>query len=299
MKFQVLFFVIFVTINLVADGALQGTTFVHSGETSTSALDLDAGGRAGWNVAFDRTYRSRTLLGSAIGNGWESALFARLRQLPNGDVEYRDGSGEVWRFVKGSTNYIAPAGLSLKLDATASGWRTLDQKLRITNFDALGRIASESDQFFDGNGGGNVIRYFYDDHGRLGTVVDPVGRVSKLSYFDDCANAQDCFPGLLKEITDWRERKVTFHYDGKGNLTAVDKPEAKNPEYSSFAQTGSNRPAVHYSYKSAGASLQDFVDLASDLETIRDPAGATPRVTFHYYDSGATRDFAHTQDWGP
>jgi RHS repeat-associated protein len=282
----------------VAGGALQATTFLHSGEVLTSALDLDAGGRAGWNVAFDRSYRSRTLLPSFLGNGWESALFARLRQLPNGDVEYRDGSGEIWRFLKTSASYVAPAGLSLKLDATSSGWRLLDQKLRITNFDALGRIVDESDQFFDGNGGGNVIRYFYDDHGRLGTVVDPVGRVSKLSYFDDCTNAQDCFAGLLHEITDWRDRKVTFHYDAKGNLIAVDKPEAKNPEYGSFAQTGSNRPTVHYTYKSAGASLHDFVDLASDLETIRDPADATPRVTFHYDDSGLKRDFVKTQDWG-
>jgi RHS repeat-associated protein len=282
----------------IAGGALQATTFLHSGEVSTSAIDLDAGGRAGWNVAFDRTYRSRTLLSSVIGNGWESALFARLRQLPSGDVEYRDGSGEVWRFTKGNTSYTAPAGLSVKLDATPSGWRMLDQKLRITNFDLLGRIVSESDQFFDGNGGGNVIRYFYDDRGRLGTVVDPVGRVSTLSYSDNCTNTQDCFLGLLHEITDWRQRKVTFHYDGKGNLTAVDKPEAKNPEYGSFAQTGSNRPTVRYEYKSAGTSLQDFVDLASDLKTIRDPAGATPRVTFDYYDRGLKRDFVHTQDWG-
>ena len=282
----------------IAGGALQATTFLHSGEVSIADLDLDAGGRAGWNVAFDRSYRSRTLLSSAIGNGWESALFARLRPLPNSDVEYRDGSGEIWRFVKSGSSFTAPQGLSLKLDATSSGWRMLDQKLRITNFDPLGRMVSESDQFFDGNGGGNVIRYFYDDHGRLGTVVDPVGRISKLAYFDDCAGAQDCFAGLLHEITDWRDRKVTFHYDGKGNLTAVDKPEAKNPEYAAFSQIASNRPTVHYTYKSAGLSLQDFVDLASDLETIRDPADAAPRVTFQYDDSGLKRDFVNKQDWG-
>jgi len=182
---------------------------------------------AGWNVSFDRTYRSRTMFSSAIGFGWESSLFVRLRPLPNGDVEYRDGSGEVWRFIKGGNGYTAPVALSLKLDATSSGWRMLDQKQRITTFDSLGRIASESDQFFDNAGDGNVINYFYDDHGRLGSVADPVGRISKLTYFDDCTNVADCIPGMLREIVDWRNRKVGFHYDGKGNLIAVDQPDRR------------------------------------------------------------------------
>ncbi|MGH9423436.1 MAG: DUF6531 domain-containing protein, partial [Thermoanaerobaculia bacterium] len=282
----------------VAGGALQATTYVHSGEVATGAVDLDAGGRAGWNVAFDRTYRSRTMLSSFLGYGWESALFVRLRQLPNGDVEYRDGSGEVWRFLKAANGYTAPAALSLKLTATSSGWRMLDQKTRITTFDGLGRIVSESDQFFDGAGGGNLISYFYDDKGRLGYVVDPVGRASKVTYFDDCTNTQDCFPDMLREIADWRDRKVGFHYDIKGNLIAVDKPEARNDGYPSFAQTGGNRPTVHYTYKSTGTTLQEFADLGSDLETIREPADATPRVTFHYDDTGTKRDFVRTQEWG-
>jgi YD repeat-containing protein len=283
----------------IAGGALQATTFVHSGEVMTSSVDLDAGGRAGWNVAFDRTYRSRTMLSSAIGSGWESSLFVRLRPLPNGDVEYRDGSGEVWRFIRNGNGYNAPVALSLELDATSSGWRIFDQKRRITAFDSLGRIVSESDQFFDNASGGNVINYFYDGSGRLGSVVDPVGRVSKLSYFDDCANVTDCFPGMLREIVDWRNRKVGFHYDGKGNLIAVDKPEAKNGgALFQFDHSGSNRPVVHYTYKSAGSSMQDFIDLASNLESIREPADTAPRVTFRYDDTGAKRDLIRAQEWG-
>ena len=213
-------------------------------------------------------------------------------------MEYRDGSGEVWRFLKSASSYTAPIGLPLKLTATPYGWNMLDQKLRITSFDSLGRIVSESDQFYDLKGGGNLISYFYDQKGRLGNVVDPVGRVSTLTYFDDCSGAQDCFLGSLKEIADWRQRKVTFHYDAKGNLITVDKPETKNPDFSTFAHTGSNRPSVHYTYKSAGSALQDFIDLAGDLESIREPADTTARVTFHYDDTGAKRDFVKTQDWG-
>jgi RHS repeat-associated protein len=283
----------------IAGGALQETTFVHSGEVATAAIDLDAGGRAGWNVLAERTYRSRTMLSSSLGFGWESSLFARLRQLPNGDIEYRDGSGEVWLFLKGDSTYTPPFGMTIQLIATPSGWTLLDQKRRLTTFDSLGRVVSRSDQFFDDTGGGNAINYFYDASGRLGSVVDPVGRVSKLSYFDDCANTTaDCSPGMVREIADWRGRKVTFHYDGRGNLIAVDKPEARNDGWPEFDQTGQNRPTVRYAYKAAGTSLEDFIELGSNLESIQDPAGAKPRVTFHYDDSGSRRDFVHDQVWG-
>ncbi|MGZ7031885.1 MAG: DUF6531 domain-containing protein, partial [Thermoanaerobaculia bacterium] len=76
----------------VAVGNLQQTTFLHSGEVETSNVDLDAGGRATFNVRFDRTYRSRTIGGSFFGQGWDSSMFRRLRALPNGDVEFRDGA---------------------------------------------------------------------------------------------------------------------------------------------------------------------------------------------------------------
>gem|GEM_PF-6685083 len=45
----------------------------------------------GGTSPFDRSYRSRTMLSGFLGNGWESSLFVRLRPMPNGDVEYRDG----------------------------------------------------------------------------------------------------------------------------------------------------------------------------------------------------------------
>ena len=74
----------------IAAGMLQETTYVHSGEVETSAIDFDAGGRAGWNVVFRRNYRSRTLYESPLGVGWDSPIFRRLRLLPTNEVEYRD-----------------------------------------------------------------------------------------------------------------------------------------------------------------------------------------------------------------
>src|SRR4028119_461116 len=36
------------------EAQLQGTVYLHSGELQTGAVDLDAGGRAGWNVVIER-----------------------------------------------------------------------------------------------------------------------------------------------------------------------------------------------------------------------------------------------------
>ncbi|HET8799231.1 MAG TPA: Ig-like domain-containing protein, partial [Thermoanaerobaculia bacterium] len=107
----------------IAGGMLQETTYVHSGEIETSAIDLDAGGRAGWNVIVDRTYRSRTLGWTPFGAGWDSTIFRRLRLLPDGAVEYRDGEGEVWLFTAaGNGEYSSPIGLSLRLRKSDAGW---------------------------------------------------------------------------------------------------------------------------------------------------------------------------------
>ena len=73
----------------VAAGLVQETVYLHSGELETGNVDLDAGGRNGWNVAFDRTYHFRTMVPGFLGLGWSSLIFRSVRALPNGNVEYR------------------------------------------------------------------------------------------------------------------------------------------------------------------------------------------------------------------
>ncbi len=255
----------------VADGLLQETTYLHSGELETGAVDYDAGGRAGWNVAFDRTYRSRTLGLSPLGAGWDSSLFQRLRALPNGDVEYRDGAGETWLFTYvDERNYRAPAGLFLNLTRVDDGYRLFDQQWRLTEFDSFGRVVAESDEFrqLRDRDSGNTIRYFYDGDGRLARVVDPVGRESTLTW--------DRTTGLLKEISDWHAapRRVTYAYDAQRRLTSVQLPQI----------AGSPRSTIGYAYKAATTSL----------ETITDPGASTHRVKFDYDAS----DRVTAQTWG-
>jgi RHS repeat-associated protein len=248
----------------IAGGLLQETLHLHSGEGEANALDLDAGGRAGWNVLFDRTYRSRTLGGSSLGAGWESSIFTRLRPLPNGDVELRDGGGEirVFKAIPGG-GYLAPVGLFLRLTRTSSGWSLIDQQWRVTTFDAFGRITSESDEWANPAkpGSGNALRYIYGGDGLLKQIVDPVDRGSNLTWFDDTAGAK---AGLLRRIEDWRKRAIDFDYDTRGRLIEAALPVVAN--------TSNARPTIRYTYDDDTARLKSIVN----------PSGPPARVTFAY-----------------
>jgi RHS repeat-associated protein len=272
-----------------AEGLLQGTTHLHSGELETSVTDFDFGGRAGWNVDVDRTYRSRTIGLSPLGGGWDASIFKRIRALPNGDVEYREGRGEVWLFrTLGFAQYAAPAGVFLRLTKTDGGWSLIDQQQRLTTFDVLGRLASESDEFFDPikPGSGNTIHYLYGIDGRLATILDPVGRRTTLTW--------DSATGLLAEVTDWRARRITYEYDAQRNLTRALLPNVAN--------TSGVRPRIEYGYQSASSSFNDRLEVATNLTTIKDPkeamAGGNPRVTFLYAPTGDERDRVIGQRWG-
>jgi len=278
----------------VADGAIQETIFLHSGELETSAVDLVAGGRAGVDVTMDRTYRSRTLGGTIFGQGWDSSILKRLRALPTGDVELRDGGGEIWHFRKNlATGFFdSPKGLFLRLAANDRGWTLVDQQWRQANFDELGRIVSESDEFSKPNQPqtGNMIRYVYDASGRLSSVIDPVQRETNLSYWSDADTATvGAWPGLLREVSDWRNRKIGYSYDAaRGVLTSVALPEV----------TGLSRPTVRYAYTLGATSYNDRLELSGDLSSITDPAGPTERVRFSYGSNAADRDRITRQDWG-
>ncbi|MFL6244945.1 MAG: Ig-like domain-containing protein [Thermoanaerobaculia bacterium] len=273
----------------IAGGALQETIFTHSGELMTGAVDHDAGGRAGWNVAFDRTYRSRTIGFSPLARGWDSSIFQRLRELPNRHVEYRDGTGEMWEFTPEGGAYKAPTGLYLKLTRTVDGgWRLVDQKLRISEFDALGRLVKQSDEFYNNTGGGNAIRYFYDRDSHLVSIIDPVNRATGLYWTND----------RLDKIKDWRNREVFYHYDAQGRLERIELPRAKNPAYPaydhSFDSTIRNQ---HYTYSAPSSDYSDAVELDANLLTIREPGDDLPRVTYEYH-TGAKRDMVHYETWG-
>ncbi|MEO8215448.1 MAG: Ig-like domain-containing protein [Acidobacteriota bacterium] len=277
----------------VATGMIEGTVYLHSGELETSSIDLDAGGRGGWDVLVDRAYRSRTLGAGFIGSGWESSLFRRLRALPDGDVEYRDGAGEVWRFATKAGGYQSPVGLFLTLARSDHGWALVDQKWRTTTFDQLGRITAESDEFTvagDPFSTGNVIRYLYNRQGLLSQILDPAGRMSTLDYWTASDfGVTGSLPGAVKQITDWRGRTVSYQYAG-GHLATALLPDVEN--------TDGNRPATRYAYSGTRANFNDFLELDGNLATITDPSGPGPRLQLSYDSSPALRDHLKSESWG-
>ncbi|MGK2860042.1 MAG: Ig-like domain-containing protein [Thermoanaerobaculia bacterium] len=318
----------------VADGMLQETHYLHSGEVETASADLDAGGRAGVNVTISRTYRSRTLGGTPLGEGWDSPIYRFLLAMPNGDVEFHDGAGEIWTFKVVDGVYESPKGLFLRLMRSERGWSMFDQQWRIANFDEWGRLTSESDEFYDPGkpGSGNVIRYVYDESGSLTGILDPLGRETKLTYWSEEAAAADCtYPGILKTTnqpcgypgrlqkveSEWRKRSAIYQYDLYGRLAAVNLPEFRNaggvPD--SFSFVGDNRPTLEYSWRDLTPPVpdeplqsqrySDFMEFSGNLEGIRDPEqvrlgpAGKKRVTLDY-DQGtnpAMRDRNLTQTW--
>ena len=282
----------------VATGMIAETIFLHSGELHSATTDLNVGGRAGTELLVERTYRSRTLGGSVFGQGWDSALLRRLRALPNGDVEYRDGS-DVWTFKYVNGDYKAPEGLFLKLARTGRGWSLIDQQWRVTDFDDLGRITLETDEFFDPSapGSGNLIRYVYDETGRLAQIVDPVQRATKLAYWKESeAGATGAFPGMIKQVTDWRDRKIDYEYQSaNGTLMKVKLAEVQN--------VSGGRPAVAYEYGPGGGGFNDVLEMRTNLAKITAPhevlSGGGPRLEFTYDPSaGFKRDRLLVQKWG-
>src|SRR5205807_10649635 len=111
--------------------------------------------------------------------------------------------------------YLSPPGSTLNLVRTLDGYQTVDAKRRVTTFDNLGRLVTESDEF--GTAGvtskGNTIRYLYDMTGRLKQIVDPVGRATTLSYWDGATGWK---AGRLQKVVDWRGRTIDYDYDDKG-----------------------------------------------------------------------------------
>ncbi len=79
-----------IAIILVAHSIADGRRPTFSGKVSTGAP------RCRRARGMERRARSHlslaTMLSSFLGNGWESDLFVRLRLMPDGDVECRDGN---------------------------------------------------------------------------------------------------------------------------------------------------------------------------------------------------------------
>ncbi|MEO8585041.1 MAG: Ig-like domain-containing protein, partial [Acidobacteriota bacterium] len=288
-----------------------------SGEVVLRATDHTTMGR-GMAFLFDRTYRSGTAGYGPLGAaGWGANLFAHLRVLPpieelsySGEIEYHDGSGNVFRFyppkqglppqeqcpptteLDTAGSFCVTKGLYVRLIQleAGKGWRLLDRQHGMLSFDANGRLFDGSDRFRQGQDDtekqGNTLKFGYDGFGFLVHVEDDLGRPYRFIYRDDPV-ADGPEYGLLISMKDFDGREAKYEYDTGHErlLTGVTFPGVTNPFYPEFGAPNVPTPKVTYTYAdpvlSPNAPLHEkFGKLRLNDFTL--PGGAQPRAAFGF-----------------
>jgi RHS repeat-associated protein len=260
-------------------------TLLHSGEMSLQAADLTLKGR-GFDFVFNRVYRSQTLGAGPLGPGWDFSYHLRLRELPNGDVEYYDGHGrrELFRQQEDKT-LKAPKGVFVTLERIAAGWVLLDPRHNLYRFDGLGRLTSVDDARKESKDTGNEMSFFYDLSSRLIRVSDSVARDTLFEYDDK---------GRMTRIQDPTGRQVKLDYDEAGRLDAVTSPKIETGT-SQFPQG----LTTHYTYEAATGNLADLLNHRDNLASITDPLEERwLSLTYSDGDGDGRPDEVASQTWG-
>jgi RHS repeat-associated protein len=270
----------------LGNGDAAPGTLLHSGEYAHTVTDLAVRGR-GIDVAFTRTYRSQTVGSGPLGPGWELGYSVRLRELPNGDVEYFDGTGRRETFEWKGDRYDSPLGVFAELSRSASGWLLLDAQLNRQRFDRWGRLVSLSDAVKDSAETGNEIVFRYSLAGHLLEVIDDLGRSYALAYDSE---------GRLTSITDFTGRIVSYAYDSESRLATVTSPAVTIGE-STFP--GGLTTTYVYATVPAGADLATSLNTRDNLVAITDPRGVTwLELDYTDADGDGRADEATGQTWG-
>ncbi|MFO0871611.1 MAG: pre-peptidase C-terminal domain-containing protein [Pirellulales bacterium] len=149
---------------------------------------------------------------SPFGAGWGIAGWQQAYEQADGSVLIVDGDGSQLLFLPVATaagQYQRPLGDFSNLQKNQGAFRRTLPDQTVYQFDVTGRLATVTDRQ------GNVTRYEYDGAGRLAAIVDPVGLSTHFAYSS----------GHLSTITDPANRVTRFSFDAEGNLTSVTDPD--------------------------------------------------------------------------
>ncbi|MEM7586358.1 MAG: RHS repeat-associated core domain-containing protein, partial [Acidobacteriota bacterium] len=283
-------------------GDVAPGTLLHSGEMSHGVTDLAIAGR-GFDFAFERTYRNQIVGGGPLGPGWDFGYRMRLRELPNGDVEYFDGRGRRERFAAGADGYQAPAGLFVELRQTSAGWLMISPAFDKYRFDPFGRLESISDVLKQGEGSGNELRFFYDLHSRLVRVTDTLhGEAGP----DRSIHLEYDPAGRLIRITDFTGRAFEYAYDPQGRLSEFRTPEVETHVAPAFGGQISQLVKT-YAYEDpagevcadANRCLADRLNRGNNLIDWTDAKGHSwLSVSYEDRDGDQRAEEVASQDWG-
>jgi RHS repeat-associated protein len=238
---------------------------VNTGEVATDAEDLSIRGR-GLDFVLARYHSSAVASVGPWGRNFDSPLFARVRRLPNGDVEFYDGSGRRYRFAGGTT---PPDGVFLSMTSDALGNVVVlyPDNTRL-HFDAFGRLAKMTDRDMTRTDGsdGNEMHFVYDAAGNLSVVVDPTGRAVRFDYHTSSASGG--FPGCVSTVTDFDGRAVSYSYDASGRLEHVEGPDPMSGSSATPSTTYAWGPAATSGGKSQLYSSGQIVSEKDGLSRV-------------------------------
>jgi RHS repeat-associated protein len=237
----------------------------NSGEMSSESTDLAIRGR-GLDFVLHRTYRSQTIGAGPFGPGWDFNYNERIRVLPNGDVDYYDGSGRRETFKKQQDGTLkAPTGMFVTLERVSSGWVMIDAHHMTTRFDDLGRLTSIADSVKDSKDTGNEITFFYDAKSRLVRAHDTTDRDILFERRE-----QGC--GEISKIIDFDNREFLYEYDDKNRLVSVKTPAVETVlSIGNQLSTQLEPLETRYTYDSASGSLAQVLGQRDNLTSVSDP----------------------------
>jgi len=277
----------------MANGALSETTYVHSGEVEVNAVDLDIPGRAGNDIAVARTHRSLTLGRTPLGEGWEAPFLRRLRQLPNGSVEYRDGGGEVWMFVPDASSAqlssnTNPQGVTGVPNAGGTGSNNNQQTAVNVVEDQFGtKIRYVSPK-------GLYLKLARNENGWM--LLDRQWRIARFDNYGRLTSISDEFwdkapSGSLQNATAPPPPKgdlgnTTFYaYDFTGRLVSIVDSTGRETKLDYWPEESASQGGATYNCASLG-SRQSPCAYPGFLRSITDWRGPTPeegrQVLFEY-----------------
>ena len=226
------------------------------------------------SFSFALHYNSLLLKAGPFGKGWESNYQASLETQSGGDIVIRWSANRYNTFAFNGSSYV-PRDRAVQYDKlirNTDGSYILTRKDQsLYHFNSSGKLTQL------GNGHGQHLNLVYDGSGRLQRVTEPVsGKFFTLAY-----NAA----GLVQSVTDSGNRKVTFTYDGNGNLLSIAKPIG----------------TITYTYDSLGrvltgtnpAGVQAFSN-TYDAGRITRQLDAENRVTTLTYDEASQSGFLLT-----
>ena len=252
---------------------MSSGVYLHSGEFTTTAVDLRIPGR-GMDFVWARKYRSRIGPATVQGNGWDFSYNIRL-EADGPDRIVNDGNTRADRYTPdGTDTWSADVFFRSLVQDPDEGYRLIFPDTGEWHFNALdgsptaGKISTIEDR------NGNTIDFEYDATGRLTQIIDTLGRLIAVSYNP---------AGFMETVTDFAGRQVAYEYyqdgdsDGSaGDLKSVTTPAVVegDPNFPIPEGLGHEYPdgkTTVYSYTTG------FADdaLNHNLLTITDPKGQT------------------------